>query len=138
MIRRPPRSTLFPYTTLFRSGPGRRTAELFGEEFHPTVWRQGPIDQERRSVKVGGILCQEKIGGVRQYRVEEKSLNRRAFVFQLKRPVAIEPGRHMDFSRADEIGLLRVPRNHSGFELREVFEIAQCLFFSPVKQKGAE
>src|SRR3712207_8016515 len=26
MIRRPPRSTLFPYTTLFRSGP-RRAAE---------------------------------------------------------------------------------------------------------------
>src|SRR3970282_2438710 len=24
MIRRPPRSTLFPYTTLFRSAPGRR------------------------------------------------------------------------------------------------------------------
>src|SRR3712207_8745271 len=24
MIRRPPRSTLFPYTTLFRSGVGRR------------------------------------------------------------------------------------------------------------------
>src|SRR5256885_11887207 len=28
MIRRPPRSTLFPYTTLFRSGRG---AEHFGE-----------------------------------------------------------------------------------------------------------
>src|SRR6478735_11388998 len=26
MIRRPPRSTLFPYTTLFRSGQFRRTA----------------------------------------------------------------------------------------------------------------
>src|SRR3989441_10546353 len=26
MIRRPPRSTLFPYTTLFRSGPARRVA----------------------------------------------------------------------------------------------------------------
>src|SRR5256885_11440212 len=26
MIRRPPRSTLFPYTTLFRSGPRRRRA----------------------------------------------------------------------------------------------------------------
>src|SRR3712207_7110446 len=24
MIRRPPRSTLFPYTTLFRSGPAKR------------------------------------------------------------------------------------------------------------------
>src|SRR5438477_7713797 len=29
MIRRPPRSTLFPYTTLFRSHPGeRRVAQL--------------------------------------------------------------------------------------------------------------
>src|SRR2546422_3230261 len=27
MIRRPPRSTLFPYTTLFRSGEGRGQAE---------------------------------------------------------------------------------------------------------------
>src|SRR3712207_8200326 len=26
MIRRPPRSTLFPYTTLFRSGPTARTS----------------------------------------------------------------------------------------------------------------
>src|SRR3712207_8557478 len=30
MIRRPPRSTLFPYTTLFRSGPSR-----------PPAWRRG-------------------------------------------------------------------------------------------------
>src|SRR2546422_1354571 len=28
MIRRPPRSTLFPYTTLFRSWPPARTARL--------------------------------------------------------------------------------------------------------------
>src|SRR2546425_4901293 len=27
MIRRPPRSTLFPYTTLFRSGPGSAGVE---------------------------------------------------------------------------------------------------------------
>src|SRR5690348_17926654 len=27
MIRRPPRSTLFPYTTLFRSGPWQRTID---------------------------------------------------------------------------------------------------------------
>src|SRR3712207_7734024 len=30
MIRRPPRSTLFPYTTLFRSGPQAVEAEVFG------------------------------------------------------------------------------------------------------------
>src|SRR3712207_8023000 len=29
MIRRPPRSTLFPYTTLFRSGPGGWTVGSF-------------------------------------------------------------------------------------------------------------
>src|SRR2546430_17465352 len=35
MIRRPPRSTLFPYTTLFRSGPGgRRWQEDKGTHFH--------------------------------------------------------------------------------------------------------
>src|SRR2546429_4786578 len=28
MIRRPPRSTLFPYTTLFRSAEGRKKVEL--------------------------------------------------------------------------------------------------------------
>src|SRR5437588_8985649 len=30
MIRRPPRSTLFPYTTLFRSSPARLTVKLAG------------------------------------------------------------------------------------------------------------
>src|SRR3712207_7964274 len=30
MIRRPPRSTLFPYTTLFRSGPGRSAIDPHG------------------------------------------------------------------------------------------------------------
>src|SRR5256886_3845808 len=30
MIRRPPRSTLFPYTTLFRSGPEQKIRELSG------------------------------------------------------------------------------------------------------------
>src|SRR5256885_6879526 len=31
MIRRPPRSTLFPYTTLFRSAGGRRRVEHRGD-----------------------------------------------------------------------------------------------------------
>src|SRR2546428_5083032 len=32
MIRRPPRSTLFPYTTLFRSGSDNQTDNLRGRE----------------------------------------------------------------------------------------------------------
>src|SRR2546426_9367643 len=37
MIRRPPRSTLFPYTTLFRSGedPGREKAWRAQRQDHP-------------------------------------------------------------------------------------------------------
>src|SRR5260370_25928184 len=34
MIRRPPRSTLFPYTTLFRSPPGAGAAAVPGEDVH--------------------------------------------------------------------------------------------------------
>src|SRR3712207_7824939 len=40
MIRRPPRSTLFPYTTLFRSGPGiavllvSKLGRVAGPRFH--------------------------------------------------------------------------------------------------------
>src|SRR2546422_4663243 len=33
MIRRPPRSTLFPYTTLFRSQKGCGTGTMFSETF---------------------------------------------------------------------------------------------------------
>src|SRR3989449_8499324 len=37
MIRRPPRSPLFPYTTLFRSRVGRETAELADRALHGSV-----------------------------------------------------------------------------------------------------
>src|SRR3712207_7864270 len=38
MIRRPPRSTLFPYTTLFRSGFVRREAVLMSKHWMDKVW----------------------------------------------------------------------------------------------------
>src|ERR1041384_8400807 len=44
MIRRPPRSTLFPYTTLFRSP---FTEQQHGEQGHPR--RPGELDGEYRS-----------------------------------------------------------------------------------------
>src|SRR5258708_30199164 len=45
MIRRPPRSTLFPYTTLFRSGYDQRASDLF--ELHVAI--MGYYDGELRS-----------------------------------------------------------------------------------------
>src|SRR5690349_22822340 len=37
MIRRPPRSTLFPYTTLFRSWPSARGPNSQRPSIHPTM-----------------------------------------------------------------------------------------------------
>src|SRR3712207_8102076 len=46
MIRRPPRSTLFPYTTLFRSPRRGRSRGRFGVRLHP----------ERRVVVAVGVV----------------------------------------------------------------------------------
>src|SRR2546422_10009514 len=62
MIRRPPRSTLFPYTTLFRSrGPGPRGADA---RDRPRATRHGASDARdarggarRRPVRVALILA---------------------------------------------------------------------------------
>src|SRR3989475_10559325 len=45
MIRRPPRSTLFPYTTLFRSGPPERDEGR----------RHAIADERRQARAVGGL-----------------------------------------------------------------------------------
>src|SRR3989442_4364370 len=50
MIRRPPRSTLFPYTTLFRSGRVLAGARELAQ--HPEVERVqhlGPVERDRRA-----------------------------------------------------------------------------------------
>src|SRR3712207_8775347 len=47
MIRRPPRSTLFPYTTLFRSLGARRRAAVLACNL---VSRQSPVKRLRRPV----------------------------------------------------------------------------------------
>src|SRR3712207_7228507 len=47
MIRRPPRSTLFPYTTLFRS-PGRPGADRIDREgARPVPPRRAPLSDRR-------------------------------------------------------------------------------------------
>src|SRR5260370_12754250 len=47
MIRRPPRSTLFPYTTLFRSGEAVSCSEEVLKMAVPSTWREqlqaGPL-----------------------------------------------------------------------------------------------
>src|SRR2546429_9797012 len=57
MIRRPPRSTLFPYTTLFRSLQDRRLAYVsryaLGRDYHKTL---------RRALATLAAELQQRIG----------------------------------------------------------------------------
>src|SRR5690242_21153516 len=70
MLRRPPRSTLFPYTTLFRSGAGATTTGA-GAEFAialptiapatkpPTAPAATPHPKQRASAGVGATRSEE-------------------------------------------------------------------------------
>src|SRR2546426_2373096 len=58
MIRRPPRSTLFPYTTLFRSGKSRPQAHLPAgiskpgcrDEGLARIWRGSRVEKSRERI----------------------------------------------------------------------------------------
>src|SRR3712207_8630018 len=60
MIRRPPRSTLFPYTTLFRSDPHSPDLGNAAVQFRPDPvrWRgdHEPLYATARSPRTGSIL----------------------------------------------------------------------------------
>src|SRR3712207_8980909 len=62
MIRRPPRSTLFPYTTLFRSTALR--AHLGRDHFHNAEWHHGVQ-------AVVDVLVREQHAGLGGVRSEE-------------------------------------------------------------------
>src|SRR3712207_9552495 len=57
MIRRPPRSTLFPYTTLFRSGGDDLDPALYGETYHPQA---EPINPDRQRFELALIAEVER------------------------------------------------------------------------------
>src|SRR3712207_8599334 len=59
MIRRPPRSTLFPYTTLFRSaGPGERTGRC--HDVDADVERVRVDAERRREHDVAGVRVRDR------------------------------------------------------------------------------
>src|SRR5438105_15255731 len=52
MIRRPPRSTLFPYTTLFRSLVPNRTLEVAGGRRRVAVVKEQICEVDRKSTRL--------------------------------------------------------------------------------------
>src|SRR6266478_1045983 len=84
MIRRPPRSTLFPYTTLFRSRRKRNNSHHrkaqprsgFSETFGSATWRTGILWREfarlrlRRNVQ-RRVWIDDAGAGARRFRIAE-------------------------------------------------------------------
>src|SRR2546430_4846133 len=66
MIRRPPRSTLFPYTTLFRSDPDRSHAEQVLPDRHQLFLQRAarrhegprPLGEDRKSTRLNSSHSQ--------------------------------------------------------------------------------
>src|SRR5947207_12255075 len=87
MIRRPPRSTLFPYTTLFRSKQG--SGSPFRE--YPAKWASGPLFRggfrDRKSTRLNSshtvisyaVFClkkkKKKKEPLKRYNTTEQSLS---------------------------------------------------------------
>src|SRR2546426_1360199 len=76
MIRRPPRSTLFPYTTLFRSEEGRlRVLRMERPATHITAAGAAHDDRRREAgaIACGGHVVGEHVVGARDEVEDRKS-----------------------------------------------------------------
>src|SRR2546430_12494970 len=62
MIRRPPRSTLFPYTTLFRSVETEATIKIWvdGERYVRTAEGNGPVNALDRALRDALVEIQDR------------------------------------------------------------------------------
>src|SRR2546422_9235703 len=91
MIRRPPRSTLFPYTTLFRS-----LLDVFWENHDPTqLNRQGPdVGAQYRSAIFFHTPAQEAAARAAKARLEASG--------RFRRPIVTEITPASTFYRAEE------------------------------------
>src|SRR5438270_13593144 len=58
MIRRPPRSTLFPYTTLFRSGDQQGRAPVDERGADHRQWTAAVEDRDRKSTRLNSSHSQ--------------------------------------------------------------------------------
>src|SRR2546430_7740795 len=83
MIRRPPRSTLFPYTTLFRSSSGRTTA--------CTCWCWLPTPKPRSEEHTSELQSQSNL--VCRLLLEKKKI-------RIPEPISTSDGHHCRFGAA--------------------------------------
>src|SRR3712207_7229304 len=92
MIRRPPRSTLFPYTTLFRSGYGRLTLETSKFARERNLQRQ--LDHVAACLRRAGRIAEEVgIPDRKSTRLNSSHANISYAVFCLKKKTTLQHSR---------------------------------------------
>src|SRR3712207_7508814 len=102
MIRRPPRSTLFPYTTLFRSGTITIEADAFPPDpkFRPVARSMAPLADGRVYVAAGGryngasaghVIRLNRDGDRKSTRLNSSHANISYAVFCLKKKTSMRP-----------------------------------------------
>src|SRR5258707_5993652 len=77
MIRRPPRSTLFPYTTLFRSRSNRVFGRMIGLPAGTRIWIAAGVTDLRRGFT--------GLSGMVQTALKENPFSGHVFVFRGRR-----------------------------------------------------
>src|SRR5687767_15560474 len=100
MIRRPPRSTLFPYTTLFRSRAEQQPRRIVGIELERRVELRGPSPGQGRG-GVGAVRSEEHTSELQSlaYLVcrllleKKKSCNKTSY--QPEQKLAVLPDEHV-------------------------------------------
>src|SRR2546429_7002790 len=86
MIRRPPRSTLFPYTTLFRSPPGRqRNAAQAG---HVVEFRDAALADEDGVEAVGELFLDPEDRKSTRLNSSHGYISYAVFCLKKKKPVS--------------------------------------------------
>src|SRR3712207_8437730 len=80
MIRRPPRSTLFPYTTLFRSAHDVRRGELRARRFAERVPADVPHRPEAEGEVVLGARGVRVVGHLRRSEEHTSELQSRQYL----------------------------------------------------------
>src|SRR2546430_11003411 len=89
MIRRPPRSTLFPYTTLFRSPPFEVRAVIRSPRGRQIAWFVSPRSEEHTSElqSQSNLVCRLLLEKKKKETFTQPPLLERALRDDLKLPV---------------------------------------------------
>src|SRR3712207_7626461 len=88
MIRRPPRSTLFPYTTLFRSrlmNANREIVRAFEEQFVGASSKENGVGGQRRWQQPPACVCAKSPRDRKSTRLNSSHANISYAVFCLKK-----------------------------------------------------